>query len=132
MATACTRPIFYVNLAAVVSEIPGLGSAARITIPNQVWRNGARTNKTCKLELLDGITRRQSIRPDRKISTGPCQPRQPVQCRSRWRDPQLLGGRGRRRKTRSADGWAEENRRCGTGTERTVLQRAVREGGRLG
>lgn len=62
VATACTRPIFYVNLAAVVSEIPGLSSAGRTTIHIQVWRNGARTRKICQLEHLDGITSRQSIK----------------------------------------------------------------------
>lgn len=62
VATACTRPIFYVNLAAVMSEIPGLGRGHAPTIPNQVWRMRARTKKTCQLEPLDGITMRQSIR----------------------------------------------------------------------
>lgn len=61
VGTACTRPIFYVNLAVVVSEIPGLGSAARTTIPNQVWRNGGRTLAARQLDLLDGATRPQSI-----------------------------------------------------------------------
>lgn len=88
VATACTRPIFYVNLAAVMSEIPGLGRGHAPTIPNQVWRMRARTKKTCQLELLDGITTRQSIR-SRRGGKDPMAPTSPVsKCRSRWRDPQ--------------------------------------------
>ena len=69
--TACTWPIFYVRLAANVSEIPGLGSAARTTIPNQLWRNGARTLVACQLDL---VTRPKSTNWTRETQMAPAYP----------------------------------------------------------
>lgn len=80
VGAACTRPIFYVTLAAVVSELPGLGSASRT-------KCGATGRE---------LTKTSTASPGANQSDG-AGTRQPVcQCRIRWRDPQLLGERGRR------------------------------------